>query len=558
MKIDRRILPSVIGHQSMRLLFLLVFFGFIYVADLNSSSWAALQTGKMIALFVVAFGLMQWRRTREMLSIVGKQCQRFATLPDYLLVGALAVIYVILTASLSQILFEGLPHVADTHSQYVHAKIFASGHLYLASHPLARFFDFQTMVNDGRYYSVYAPGHIALLALGYALGFAWMVNPLSGGLTVIGVYLLGREIGGKSAGYIASALMLTSPFMVFMSSEFMNNVTCELFLTFFLFTYIRQHKTQDIRYALMAGCCVGYAFITRPQSTLPFALPVAAHALAALIKSPKTRWKNTLCLTAIFLLWVGLLLYYNALMNDNPFVQSRTDPLIFLRPFMSWSAIEPHLANDIDRLRRTISALHQQLFGWPFSSLIFVLLLFALRGQKRYSGLLIACCLGQLASLIINPFYSGIFGPRYLYETSTSLIVLTALCWVRLPALLRKRLHWHCRLSAVQGSVVLLWAMFFILALPVHIIPLYKTYKNDYHEGNMTFTHKLMNSVQPPALVFFNQYETFRWLYFTMPPAPENPMIAAQNRGKENQKLIDFYPDRSVYSVDKGVITKIK
>ena len=35
-------------------------------------------------------------------------------------------------------------------------------------------------------------------------------------------------------------------------------------------------------------------------------------------------------------------------------------------------------------------------------------------------------------------------------------------------------------------------------------------------------------------------------------------MIAAQNRGKENQKLIDFYPDRSVYSVDKGVITKIK
>ena len=517
MKIDRRILPSVIGHQSMRLLFLLVFFGFIYVADLNSSSWAALQTGKMIALFVVAFGLMQWRRTREMLSIVGKQCQRFATLPDYLLVGALAVIYVILTASLSQILFEGLPHVADTHSQYVHAKIFASGHLYLASHPLARFFDFQTMVNDGRYYSVYAPGHIALLALGYALGFAWMVNPLSGGLTVIGVYLLGREIGGKSAGYIASALMLTSPFMVFMSSEFMNNVTCELFLTFFLFTYIRQHKTQDIRYALMAGCCVGYAFITRPQSTLPFALPVAAHALAALIKSPKTRWKNTL-----------------------------------------WSAIEPHLANDIDRLRRTISALHQQLFGWPFSSLIFVLLLFALRGQKRYSGLLIACCLGQLASLIINPFYSGIFGPRYLYETSTSLIVLTALCWVRLPALLRKRLHWHCRLSAVQGSVVLLWAMFFILALPVHIIPLYKTYKNDYHEGNMTFTHKLMNSVQPPALVFFNQYETFRWLYFTMPPAPENPMIAAQNRGKENQKLIDFYPDRSVYSVDKGVITKIK
>jgi hypothetical protein len=91
-------------------------------------------------------------------------------------------------------------------------------------------------------------------------------------------------------------------------------------------------------------------------------------------------------------------------------------------------------------------------------------MMYAMRAQKRYCGLVIACCLAQLASLIINPFYSRIFGPRYLYKTSTGLIALTAIFLVRAPALWRSRLHLRWRLNVAHGAMASVVVMFFIMS----------------------------------------------------------------------------------------------
>lgn len=511
----------------------------------------------MSGIFLIGLGLMHWHRSKPFLARLALWFRSIKAKPEIYIVGGMAVFYFLLTASLSQILFSGQPHVADTHSQYVHGKIIASGHLYLPSHPLSHFFNFQSMINNGRYYSVYAPGHVLMLGLGHAIGFPWLMNPFSASLTVIAIYLLAREIAGKAAGYIASALMLTSPFMTFMSSEYMNNVTCELFLTLFLFCYIRQHKTRKLTYALLAGACVGYAFITRPQTTLPFALPVAFHAVYTLIRNPKACWRATLALAGMFAFFVGCLLYYNVLMNDNPFIQSGTDPLQFIRPFFTWQKIMSHIEHDVQRMRLISIMVHQQLLGWPSSSLIFVLLLYLFRAQKPYCGILIACCLGQLASLIINPFYSAIFGPRYLYETSTSLIVLTAVCLLRLPSIFRCRLHLRSSLLSAQGAVAFVIIVFSIISFPTHKRNLYNLYSNNYFEGSTWLYSKVMNMTQKPALVFFPDYIEFRRLYFTMPPDDSNPVIIAQDLGKENQKLMDYYPNRTVYRLHKGELVKL-
>jgi hypothetical protein len=224
---------------------------------------------------------------------------------------------------------------------------------------------------------------------------------------------------------------------------------------------------------------------------------------------------------------------------------------------MSWDVLKEHISGDFHRLRRIVVMLHLQLFGWPSSSLIFILLMYIMRAQKHYCGLIIACCLAQLASLIINPFYSGIFGPRYLYETSTSLIALTAIFLVRAPALWRKRLHLRCSPSVAHGAMATVITMFFIMAFPTHTIGLFRMYNNNYLEGNETFVNRLMTTVEKPALVFFTEYPEFRWLYFTMPPTDNNPVIVAQNLGQHNKKLMDYYPNRTIYMVDKGIITKI-
>ncbi len=529
---------------------------FYYTSSMMPGARGAQLTSQltvMACLFALVFILADWPWMQKPLERLAVRLGKLHDIPSKRYAFFCAAIFLFLTITLSEILFENLPHVADTHAQYVHARILLSGHLYLPSHPLHRFFDFQNMVNDGKYYSVYAPGHIILLAATMVLGMPWLLDPLMGSLTVIALYYLALEIGNKTTAMIAAVLMIASPFMVFMSSEYMNNVTCECCLTVFLLFYIRQHKCLSPRDAIYAGLAVGYAFFTRPQSTLPYALPVAIHAVAALISAPKERLKPTLYMGASFLFFVLCLLGYNHIMNDNAFVQSRTDPLKFLRPFSSWSAIAPHIGWDAMRLRITTARLHQQLFGWPFSSLVFVFLLFQFRLQPRYGWLLAACCLMQVASLIINPFFSNIFGPRYLYEISTCLIILTALLFTRLS----ERYAFFAR-PAMTGSIFTVMLLSFILAFPAHDINLFNRYKNNYHEGNAPFYRSVNTIAKKPALIFFTRYEDFRLLYFTMPPLNSSPIIIAQDRGAENRNLMNFYPNRSVYVFDHRQLKQIR
>lgn len=528
-------------------LLVMFFFFLTLTSEHTPAQIAAYRLSYVFTIFLVTLCCLEWRYTRHLLTAFARRIKRISSLPAHWYVGGCAIGFLLLAASISQGVFGGIPHVGDTHAQFVHAKIFASGHFYLDSHPLRQFFDFQNMINDGRYYSVYAPGHAAMLAIGHLTGAPWLINPALGSLTVIAVYLLAREIGGKSAGFTAATLMLVSPFVVFMSSEYMNNVTCMLFLTLFLFCYIRQHKTGSWRYAIAAGLCVGYAFITRPQSTLPFALPMAFHAMGILVQNPGKHFARTLCMAMAFTLFVALLLGYNVIMNGNPWVMSQTDPTKFITHLTSTESILKRLPDDIARLNKTVSSLHAYLFGWPTSSLIFVMLLFMFQGQQRYGTLLIVCCLSQLASLIINPFYSMIFGPRYLYETSSSLIVLTALCLVRMPAIIRNRLHTRLPYGATRGAITIMIAALFLMAFPSHILSRYKDYKNHYWEGNADFYHNVMRNVQTPALVFCTSYKNFRWVYFMGPPLDSNPVIVALDKGKENQKLMEYYPDRHVY-----------
>ena len=61
----------------------------------------------------------------------------------------------------------------------------------MPSPPFREFFDYAHMINDGRWYCQYPPGHSLLLVPGVWLGVPWLVNPILGGLSVYGVFLLG-------------------------------------------------------------------------------------------------------------------------------------------------------------------------------------------------------------------------------------------------------------------------------------------------------------------------------------------------------------------------------
>ena len=230
--------------------------GAAFLSSLVSMNYGHLDTWILISNvnnFIVTatfvFLLFLWAPLREGLRRTGLWMHCISQWPPAVFVSLCCLVFLVLAGTLSQLIFGGLPHITDTQTQYMQAKLFAQGKLYEESHPLSKFFDFPFAVNNGKFYSQYFPGHPLLLALGMLAGAPWLVNPILGALTVAATYLLANEIAGRRAGYIAAILVMISPFIVFMSSEYMNHATTLLFLTLFLFGYIRLLKTGMYRYA---------------------------------------------------------------------------------------------------------------------------------------------------------------------------------------------------------------------------------------------------------------------------------------------------------------------
>jgi 4-amino-4-deoxy-L-arabinose transferase-like glycosyltransferase len=158
-------------------------------------------------------------------SATGIFTKKLAAIPEKWFLACLALVFFAVTCALSGMLFSHVPHVADSQSQYIQSKIFTSGQIYITPHPLQKFFNTQAMASWGNYYSLYPPGHAILLAIGQLIGMPWVINPTLGALFTIAVYYLSRELTGPATARLAAILALLSPFIVFMSSEYMNHAT---------------------------------------------------------------------------------------------------------------------------------------------------------------------------------------------------------------------------------------------------------------------------------------------------------------------------------------------
>jgi hypothetical protein len=469
-------------------------------------------------------------------------------------------VFLVITLILSHVLFGGTPHVADTHIQYVMGKIFASGHIVGTSHALPQFFDFQFTINNGKFYGHYFPGHAMLLAIGHLLHAPWVINPLFGALTVYMTYLLGRELAGEKIGMLAAFLMLISPNSLFMSSEFMSHASSIFFLTSFIYCYLRLMNTHRLGYALLAGACVGYAMLIRPQTTVFFALPIALHAIVYFLRNPRKRWLDMLVMGSAFSVFVAMLLYYNYATAGSPFVTpyDRTQPkdssfmYAFLHP-ERWLTLK----DDILRALANSTSLHIDLMGWPTSPFIFLLLLYVFKMQPRYSTLLLGTFFSLFISLIFfNPFSNSVFPARYVYETTGILIILIAAGIVRFPDMAKQ--YFGASGSLASSSLILTLVILVATAWPFRIGELYGMYSNNFWEGNSDYTRMIVDSTEKPALVFMKNYREYRVNFFMREAEIGGPIIFARDMGKENEKLMNYYPDHHVYYVDGWRMQKLR
>ncbi len=208
-----------------------------------------------------------------------------ASRPQFIAIGLIFFSFV-MSALVSERVFERLPHLEDEVAYLYQAKVFARGNLVLETPQPRRSF-WQPFVVDfnGNRFSKYTPGWSAWLASGVALGQAWVVNAFFASLTVALDYRLGTALFNREVGVVASALTAFSPAALLLNASLMGHTMALFFTTLFIVAYWRIERTRALQWGVVAGFALGMVVIARPLTAIGIALPFIAWSGWRLIRT---------------------------------------------------------------------------------------------------------------------------------------------------------------------------------------------------------------------------------------------------------------------------------
>jgi hypothetical protein len=473
-------------------------------------------------------------------------------------VGFLTVLSFVLASIVSDAIFERIPHVQDSIAQLFHGKILAAGAL-TAPAPPAEFFEFlHIIINDGKWYSQYPPGHSALLAAGVLVNAPWIVNPFFGSLTVIAAYALGKELFGETVGRLTAVLTLFSPFLLFMNSEFMNHTTALFFFTLFILFLAKALRTGAFSHGALAGATLGWLANIRPYSAPALALPFLLYGFMQVFKRWNSLKRAVGGFVCLFLVFILLLLGFNWLTNGNPFLfgfQVLWGDQV--QPGFGHSAWgEPH--TPLRGLHQTLSNLNgmnKYLFELPVPSLLLVILVFFSGTHTRWD-LLFASTLFMLSgTYFFYWFQDWCFGPRFLFESSVPLIILAARGIDRFPGLWNSVLGFttdriKLRIITFAGLVSLFTAGFAI-NLPPHL----RHYGYSYWGVNTDVLRAVERKGIEKGVVFVKSY--FGSVLPANDPFLREGVIYAIDRGPKNKELMTRFPGLKAYKAKGEIIEEL-
>ncbi len=511
-----------------------------------------------VAFAALAFALYRLPYSRMALCLLGKGAIWLKEIPTPLLCASVALFIFTTSWQLGAAFFSHLPLTVDTSAQLVHAKIMGAGHWTMKSHPLPRFFDMYMMINNGKWFSQYPPGHVMLLALGTLLKARTYVNPLLGAFTSLAIFGLAKELYGLRVARYAVVLSGMCVYLLLMSSEFMSNATSLLMGTLFLWAYFRMLKKPHWKTGMWGGMAIGYCFITRPYTTLALAVPYMAYSVFLLLVRKRIYGQALKAMALAGMAFVLFQLYYNKVTTGhaftfgyqlswgdwhNPFTPEASDRL------NEWELVK----NFRENMQRT-GWFNRLTFEWPVPSLILLVFAYAWRGNRRNERLLFLTILSFFMSCQILPGnVEREWGPRLCYEILCILVVLSAKALSVMPAFLRLVCSQRRSLAYYYGFAVMTAVGFYGFASAHNLKPetLTSIYNFSHRGNNPSFYKYVVRNVQPPALVFVTG-EIYQAVSFTNPPMEDSPIVFANDWGKDDKELMHFYPDRNIYHAFVG------
>ncbi len=412
-----------------------------------------------------------------------------------------------MSAFISDVVFERLPHLEDELAYLFQARTYARGDLVIDT-PEARRSFWQPFVLDraGVRFGKYTPGWSLLLAGGVLLDQAWIINAWCAALSVALVYRLGRAIFNRDTGLIAAALVAFSPMALLLNASLMGHTSALMFVLLFYFAYWRLERGRwALLCGVIAGMALGMVIAARPLTAVAAALPLVAWSGVRLLRALITPTPNPLPLRlrlpeaifregakrlsrfirilsplialTIIALGIGALVpIYNVAAVGDPFANLYTEVWEYDSiGFGECCGRNGHtLERGIRHLRFDIALTAADLFGWQWGSiddaarahlltestyyphvgLSFILLPFAFVVIWRRRSLWVIAWAAALIAAVIVPFEfddgrltrDPAFAWRWL---------IGALAWALLPLIgLRGRAAWTWLLWTLILSII--------------------------------------------------------------------------------------------------------
>ena len=486
--------------------------------------------------------------------------------------------------AVSWVAFQHAPHIQDSVNYVLQARIFASGHVWLRPTWSDYFFSYSAVINDGaRYCSVSTFGHPLLLLPAVLAHVEWIVNPTLGALAVVALYFLGRELYDERIARVATLLGAFSPFLFFMSSEYMNHCSALLFTLLFLLGFVRTMRRPGVSNPLASGVALAMLINIRPLTALAVALPVGVYGLYLLFQTRGRLLGRFALILVPVVLGIAGFFFYNYLLTGNPRMSGyeaqgmlelhhKNWGLGFgIRGWEGWGDHTP--LRGLIQAGNNLNGLNKYLFETPIPGLVPAALLFVTLAAGFADYLLLSVFMGLAGAYVFYWYQDLCFGPRFMYEGLAAIFLLTARGLVAFPRFVvefAQPLPTDSGLSSPDPRRVsarratLATVVFCALgALCVGIPQQLGVYSNRYWgvDGNFRRAVKLYNISD--ALVFMNvdsppDYENFYGSGYQANSLDFlGPVIYARDQGEDNYVLMKRLPGRRYYFASPGALLEI-
>ncbi len=444
---------------------------------------------------------------------------------------------VVIALNLAVTLYTGLvtlrdfPNSADEYAYLISAQLFAEGKLSVPSPTPPEFFHTTHMVNDGKYYGKYPPGWPGILMLGVLVRAPWIVNPLLGALTVALLYVMARRFFARGVAAVALVPLVANPFFIFNSASYFSHASCLFFITLFMYGFLSawEEPERKVHFVVM-GLAAGMALLIRPFTAVAALAPFALYLGVRLWRTRGWRTLGGQGALAIGTCAVGVVVFvgYNYLQTGDPLRM----PFVAYNPIDTLRLTSPRgwmLGSRVDLLVDRLVSLTKWV---PLAPLLVLLYLVDPRAPDKAKGRLLA--LSCAALLIAHFFLLGDgghqYGPRYIYESLSAVVLLMALAVSRFPR----------AAAAVVALVVLLNVSMLALAsahfggeVERHRYP-YELVKARGITNGIVFLTTGSGTMRGRDLIR-------NGIHF------DGPVLYVRSLGEKNERLLERYPGRPAY-----------